>query len=123
LPQISFYKLLLSFVFAVLITLFFLISRATRLELFFKIQEEQPKGFYMRSEDLIPPEVNAPEWMAEIDPSVMQKAAAIASRLIEEEGYSEEQANQIALERAQEETPLPIDEELVESDVNAEPLV
>lgn len=49
------------------------------------------------SEDDILPE-NPPEWFSDMNPR-MRRAEEIARRLIEEEGYSEEQAYEIALER------------------------
>ena len=45
---------------------------------------------------------NPPDWMLEETPKMMQRASEIAARLIEE-GYAEEQAYEIALERLQDE--------------------
>ncbi len=45
---------------------------------------------------------NPPGWITEMNPDLMQRAAEIAATLIEE-GYNEEQAYEIALERLQEE--------------------
>lgn len=53
-----------------------------------------------RGEDIMPN--NPPKWMLELSPELMSRAARIAARLIED-GYSEEQAYEIALERLQEE--------------------
>jgi uncharacterized protein YdaT len=51
---------------------------------------------------------NPPDWMVAGAPKMMQTAAEIAARLVAE-GYSEEQAYEIALERLQ-------DEENIEED-------
>lgn len=69
---------------------------------------------------------NPPEWM--LDERMLQKAAEISARLVAE-GYSEEQAYEIALERLQDdgEEPLEggtlreIDENLIDADT--EPVV
>lgn len=53
-----------------------------------------------RSEEIVPN--NPPTWMSELSPRLMEQAADVAARLIEE-GYSEEQAYEIALERLEEE--------------------
>jgi uncharacterized protein YdaT len=45
---------------------------------------------------------NPPDWMSDLNPEILQRAAEIAAQLIEE-GYSEEQAYEIALERLEEE--------------------
>jgi uncharacterized protein YdaT len=51
---------------------------------------------------------NPPDWMVDGAPKMMQTASEIAARLVAE-GYSEEQAYEIALERLQ-------DEENIEED-------
>ena len=64
---------------------------------------------------------NLPDWMIEKHPEQLQKIAGDAQRLIQEEGYSEEQAYEIALERLQEEDE-PVDLVLTASNINGEPL-
>lgn len=51
---------------------------------------------------------NPPEWMVQGSPKMMERASEIAAKLVEE-GYSEEQAYEIATESLQ-------DEEVIEED-------
>lgn len=59
-----------------------------------------------RDEDIVPN--NPPKWMLELSPQLMDRAARIAAQLIDD-GYSEEQAYEIALERLQEEENEPLE--------------
>ena len=65
-----------------------------------------------RDEDIVAS--NPPTWMSESSPRLLERAAGIAERLIAE-GYSEEQAYEIALERLQDEDE--DDEAIDETDV------
>ena len=65
---------------------------------------------------------NLPDWMIEKHPEALDKIAGFAQRLVQEEGYSEEQAYEIALERMREEEE-PSDLTLNISNINGEPLV
>lgn len=69
-------------------------------------------------DDLEP--VNPPDWLKEMNPDLLARAAEIAARLIDE-GYSEEQAYEIALERLQEEGGGDEDE-LYEDDIFGKPI-
>lgn len=64
---------------------------------------------------------NLPDWMIEKHPEQFDKIAADAQHLIQQEGYSEEQAYEIALERLREEET-PVDFALTKSNIKAEPL-
>ncbi len=65
---------------------------------------------------------NLPDWMLEKHPEELEKIAGYANTLVQKEGYSEEQAYEIALERMREEEE-PSDLILNSSNINAEPLV
>ena len=65
---------------------------------------------------------NLPDWMLEKHPEELEKIAGFAQRLVQDEGYSEEQAYEIALERMREEEE-PSDLTLNSSNINGEPLV
>lgn len=65
---------------------------------------------------------NLPDWMLEKHPEQLNKIGDYAQRLVQEEGYSEEQAYEIALERMREEEE-PADLTLNASNINGEPLV
>lgn len=64
---------------------------------------------------------NLPDWMIEKHPEALDKIAGFAQRLVQEEGYSEEQAYEIALERMREEEE-PSDLTLTASNINGEPI-
>jgi hypothetical protein len=66
---------------------------------------------------------NIPGWMIEKHPDSMDRAARLAAQLINEEGYSEEQAFQMALEQIQSDgDEPPLDEDLREADFQGTPL-
>lgn len=65
---------------------------------------------------------NLPDWMIEKHPEALDKIAGYAQKLVQQEGYSEEQAYEIALERMREEEE-PGDLTLNQSNINGEPLV
>jgi hypothetical protein len=64
---------------------------------------------------------NLPDWMIEKHPEQLDQIAADAQKLVQQEGYSEEQAYEIALERLREEEE-PVDTALTTSNIRGEPL-
>lgn len=64
---------------------------------------------------------NLPDWMLEKHPEAMDKIARYAQELIQNDGYSEEQAYEIALERMKDEGD-PLDMELTSANIRGEPL-